>query len=388
MNVISCLKWLSKSYTYEDFFQSYIHHMEEASETDGDRDEDMDRDEITDEFDLDNYDDEEMPSEQIFTLSNSDEKLILEDPEDAESRKLDQDDRVIVCGNSGEDCASIDFFIYNTAYCGLETCHSIVVGSFPLSVEIIPNLPNHGPLVASGTYETHIDIWDMRHIDLLEPTISLGSSKKSQAVAHLDAVQCLSSSTHVAQLLASGSADTTVKIWDLQEGQVLHSFDHHTSNVQVVQFSPFDASVLLTASFDKTAALCDIRECNQKANVNVESEVEAALWKDEHTLIISMEDGTVLQYDIRSDKPVWQIKAHKKACTSIDVIGDIMVTCGLDSKAKVYKLNSSKPVKVASKNLRAGPLFSVSKSPNDTGLVGFGGDVVVIWDLETIESGE
>ncbi|EDO07770.2 WD domain G-beta repeat family protein [Babesia bovis T2Bo] len=388
MNIISSIKWLPKSYTYEDFFQSYIHTVEASSEVDGDNEMLIQDDEITNEFDLDNYDDEDMPGEQFFTLSNKDEKLILEDPEDIESRKLDEDDRVIICGNSGEDCASIDFHIYNTAYCGLEACHSVLVGSFPLTLEIIPNLPNHGPLVASGTYESHIDIWDVRYIDLLEPTITLGNDEKSQGLGHKDAVQCLSSSPHVVQLLASGSADNTVKFWDLQEGEVLHTFDHHTSNVQAVQFSPYDPSLILTASFDRTAALCDIREFKHVSRFVLESEVEAAIWRNENTLIISTEDGMVAQYDKRANEPVWRIKAHKKPCTSIDIVGDVMVTCGLDSKAKVYNIDSTKPVKLASKKLRAGPLFSVSSSPDDRNLVGFGGDVVVIWDLETINDGE
>ncbi|GBE59457.1 WD G-beta repeat-containing protein [Babesia ovata] len=354
------------------------------SEIDVDQEEDQ-RDEITDEFDLDNYDADEVPGEQFFTLSNEDEKLIVEDAEDVESRKLDGDDRVIVCGNSGEDCASIDFFIYNTAYCGLETCHSILIASFPLVLEIVPNLPNYAPLVAAGTYESHIDIWDMRQIDKLDPVITLGGQGKSQKQAHEDAVQCLSNSPHVSQLMASGSADKTVKVWDLNEAQVLHSFDHHTSNVQVVQFSPFDPSLLLTASFDKTAALCDIRECTSKIHIKLDSDVESAVWKSANNVVISMEDGSVAEYDIRSEKMLWQIKAHKKACSSVQLVDNVMVTCGLDSKAKVYKLGDTKPTKLASKNLNTGPLFSVEGSPDDKHLMGFGGELLVLWDLETID---
>ncbi|KAK1932679.1 WD domain, G-beta repeat containing protein [Babesia divergens] len=389
MNVISSLKWLSKSYTYTDFFQSYIHRTEEAaSDVDIDKEDVIEQEVITDEFDLANYDDEEIPGEQFFMLSNKDEKLLLEDPEELESRKLDGDDRVIVCGNSGEDCASIDFFIYNTAYCGLETCHSILLGAFPLALEIIPSLPNHAPLVAAGTYESHIDIWNMRDIDRLEPTITLGAGNRSQSNGHKDAVQCLSSSPHVAQLMASGSADSTAKVWDLNEAQVLNSFNHHTSNVQVVEFSPFDAAYLLTASFDKKASVCDVRVCKAKMNLKIESEVESAIWKDAHNILLSMENGVVAQYDLRNNEKIWQLQAHKKACSSIQLIDDIMVTCGLDSKAKVYKLNGSNPTKLASKNLNAGPLFNVTGSPDDKNLLGFGGEMLVIWDLETIEGYE
>ncbi|GIX65687.1 WD domain, G-beta repeat containing protein [Babesia caballi] len=401
MNVISCLKWLPKSYTYADFFQSYIHRTDEdASELDLDEEEEVQRDEITDEFDLDNYDGDDIPGSvaAVIHMETIDEKLIIEDPEDVESRKLDQDDRVIVCGNSGEDCASIDFFIYNTAYCGLETCHSILVAAFLLALEVVPNLPNYAPLVAAGTYESQIDLWDMRQIDRLDPVMTLGSKKKSQKESHKDAVQCLSNSAHVVQLMASGSADKTVKVWDLNEAEVLHSLNHHSSNVriggacfkrvqvQVVQFSPFDASLLLTASFDQTAALCDIRVCKGKTSVTLDSEVESAVWKDVNNIVISMENGSVVQYDIRNEKKLWQLQAHKKACSSVQLVDDIMVTCGLDSKAKVYKITGGTPTKLASKDLNSGPLFNVTGSPDDKHLMGFGGEQLVLWDLDTIEN--
>lgn len=39
--------------------------------------------------------------------------------------------------------------------------------------------------------------------------------------------------------------------------------------VQVVEFSPFDAAYLLTASFDKKASVCDVRVCKAKVTVEV-----------------------------------------------------------------------------------------------------------------------
>ncbi|MGC9084472.1 MAG: WD40 repeat domain-containing protein, partial [Anaerolineae bacterium] len=40
------------------------------------------------------------------------------------------------------------------------------------------------------------------------------------------------------QKLASGSADRTVRLWDLATGEILHVLEGHTDLVQSVTFSP------------------------------------------------------------------------------------------------------------------------------------------------------
>src|SRR5579883_2361096 len=57
--------------------------------------------------------------------------------------------------------------------------------------------------------------------------------------------------------IATGSADHTVRLWDLQ-GRALHTLKGHTADVQSVSFSP-DGKTLVTGSKDGTAKLWDLR---------------------------------------------------------------------------------------------------------------------------------
>lgn len=68
-------------------------------------------------------------------------------------------------------------------------------------------------------------------------------------------------STHK-NILGSGSADTTVKIWDLNEGKNIHTCTHHKSRVNKIKWSPTDSSVIFTASEDKSIAVLDSRYPN------------------------------------------------------------------------------------------------------------------------------
>src|SRR5262249_20891809 len=102
-----------------------------------------------------------------------------------------------------------------------------------------------GSTLASGSSDTTVRLWD----------VATGRALRAFA-GHTSGVMSIAFSPE-GSILASGSDDTTVRLWDVATGRALRALEGHTNVVRSVAFSP-EGSTLASGSADNTVRLWHI----------------------------------------------------------------------------------------------------------------------------------
>jgi len=363
----------------------------------------------------------------------------FEDNSEAEDVKLSPNDALMIVAKTDGDFAQLEVHVYEEETGNLFVHHDIPLPSFPLCIahgEVI-NEESTGNYCAVGTFDIGIEIWNLDVLNALEPSCILGgedttaadelmrqnmlrpSSQKKKLTnhtsgsqirpgSHTDAVMALSWNKINRHVIASGSADCSVKIWDITKagnGSTDNcnagTFNHHAGKVQSVLWHPTEASLLATGSFDRTIALLDARCRNDKIKkVKITADCEALAW-DPHqsaNITVACEDGTIKCWDVRkftTATPLWSLVANEYGgVTDLAYnkrIPGMLATCAVDKTVSLWDIHNrdnntssqAQPRHCVNKEMGVGKLYSLSFFPSSTWILGCGGGgkELAIWDM-------
>ncbi|KAK7725083.1 rRNA-processing protein [Botryosphaeria dothidea] len=407
--------------------------------------EDLEIDDDLKEYDLEHYDDDDGAVDKdgeplgifgnvkslVYHENNQEDPYItmpdnVDDDVEREELQILDTDNLVLAARIEDEMAHLEVYVYEDEADNLYVHHDIMLPAIPLTVEWLNTPVGKGPIeedsrgnfVAVGTMDPDIEIWDLDIVDCMYPNAILGQgaedlphgdkpkkkkkkkSKKANDNYHVDAVLSLAANRTHRNLLASSSADKTVKLWDLNTTKCAKSYTYHTDKVCSLAWHPAETTVLLSGSYDRTVIAADMRAPEAKApRWGVESDVEQVRWDphDPNFFYVSTENGVIHYHDARlapSDpsqtKPIWTLQAHDESISSFDInpiIPGFIATGSTDKEVKLWNVQPTGPSMVVSRNLGVGKVFSTAFAPDKE--VGFRLAVagskgsVQVWDTST-----
>ena len=179
-----------------------------------------------------------------------------------------------------------------------------------------------GQLLASSTADDSIRIWNTKTGDL-RMTLrghTFGDIKQAMSgsfdFGHSDWVRSLAWSPD-GQILASGSRDTTIQLWDTASGRLYHTFSSHSDEVYGLAWSP-DGQKLASGSGDATVRLWNVAAKKlQQTLTGHHSAVRSVAWSPDGRFLASgSTDDTVRYWDFET-RNVGALEGHTNQVTSV-----------------------------------------------------------------------
>lgn len=144
-------------------------------------------------------------------------------------------------------------------------------------------------------------------------------------------------------ILATGSYDKTIKIWDLDTGKEVRTLTGHTDGIRCLQF---DDSKLISGSMDRTLKVWNWRTGECLATYTGHSDYVICLHFDANILVSGSADGTALVWNFE-DRSVFTLRGHTDWVNSvcIDTASRTVFTASDDFTAKLWDLDSKRCIR-------------------------------------------
>lgn len=311
----------------------------------------------------------------------------FDDPADY---RIMPNDNVVIAGKIESEFAQLEVYIFEKDKGNLFVHHDLLLSSFPIALEwlgadfaaVEDNTAGRANYAIVGTMLPEIEIWDLDLMDPVEPKAVLSGQNGHQA-----AVTGLTLHPTRQNLLASCSADKTLKVWDLQSLESQFTYDQYKETVSGVLWHPTEESVLTSFSSDNVLKVFDVRDTKSLREVQLPFPIESFCYSKTNTneLYFGTNDGFLHCFDLSKmqiDKNR-SVQLHSEAVTGVvSTINNIIITNSLDSSIKLTKDTDFSLIK--EEKTKGENLFSSSLHPDNPYLFACGSSVgeVVIWDIE------
>ncbi|KRZ30538.1 Periodic tryptophan protein 1 -like protein [Trichinella pseudospiralis] len=360
--------------------------------------------------DLQNSDDaenaiKEIPAVDIFPdIAGSTRSRPIESNSDDEDEDflLKADDNLILFGCCVDNVENIlEVHVYNESEDSFYPHHHYMLEEPPLCIEHVmfnKDTRDKGNFCAVGTMDSAIELWNLDVVEAIEPVAVFGirnqssetAKKKAKKISHEDGVLSLTWNRILSHILASGSADFQIILWDIENQLGSAVLSGHSDKVQTIKWHPSESSRLLSGDTSGVVKVWDAREsvCEKEWN-EFNAEIERVAWNPwkSENFFVAASDGRLYNMDIRSGI-IDVTMAHNGAVLGLSVNNkaeNYVMTSSARGSLKLWKVDDSGHFKISNKyKLKMDDLLCCEFCPDEESVAACGGEngyKIVSWNI-------
>lgn len=241
-----------------------------------------------------------------------------------------------------------------------------------------------GTKIATASNDCTVKLWDSKgnlSRTLIDPAIKPKGKTCSDKSSHKYSVLGVVFSPD-GKMIASASADNTIKIWDSGDGHWIKTLEGHTDSVYRVRFSP-DGNTLASASADKTIKLWNPNTGELLNTLTGHKNlVKDVNFSPDGTRIVSASHDQTIKLWNKQGKLLKTLYGHSGEVESVSFSSDSQIIAS-GSNDHTIKIWSRDGILLNTINVYIGPIYSVSFSPdNKTLAAGSDDGRLRLWDID------
>ena len=255
-------------------------------------------------------------------------------------------------------------------------------------------LSSDGRSLISGGRDTTLKVWNLDTVgsyNSMSPSSRvIGDGLMDTLTGHAESINCIAISAD-GKMLASGSEDKTIKLWDLQTSECLATLEGHEDAVKAVAMTP-DGQLLVSGSADHTIKLWQLPDNADEPicpdpiyTLTGHSDWVRclAITPDGQTLVSGSLDKTIKLWQLDTGELKSPLVGHWDEVNNLAISPDgrNLISCSRDETIQVWHLETLKPLQ--SFEGHQGAVAAVAMTPDGQPLVSSSWDHTIrVWGMK------